>query len=195
MGVLSPTVSGAAPPTPDAVHGDGRRGGHRLGRTVLQVLAVVVVLLVPVRLWVAEPLHIVTGSMSPTLTPGEHVLSWKLRLLAPPLERGDVVALDLGSGSPQLKRVVGLGGDRVALRDGHLVVNGRTVQESYADPSRIDSVYFGPVRVAKGHVFVLGDNRRNSRDSRAYGAVPVDAVSGRVGFVIWPFDSWGEVPR
>ena len=159
----------------------------------LRTLAVLVVALVPIRIWVAEPLHIATGSMAPTLVPGEHVLSWKLPLLTPDLSRGDVVAVDVGHGPLNVKRVVGLGGDRVAIRDGALFVNGRVVHETYADPDRIDSVYFGPVKVPDGEIFVMGDDRRYSRDSRSYGPVPLDHVDARVSLIIWPINSMGGV--
>jgi signal peptidase I len=76
--------------------------------------------------------------------------------------------------------VVAVGGDRVALEYAVLVVNGRPVSEPYVDHSRIDGTYFGPVTVPAGHVFVLGDNRFGSIDSRVYGPVPLDAVTGRV---------------
>ena len=166
----------------------------RWRRTTLSVLAVVAVLLVPIRLWVAEPLRIVTESMEPTLTPGEHVLAWKVPALAPPLGRGDLVAFAHGPGPLYVKRVVGVAGDRVALRDGRLFVNGRAVPEEYAVPDRIDSVYFGPVVVPDGTVFVMGDNRANSFDSRAFGPVARDQLRGRVVAVLWPPSRLGGTP-
>ena len=168
------------------------RAGRR--RTTLSVLAGVALLLVPIRLWVAEPLRIVTESMEPTLAPGEHVLAWKLPALAPDLGRGDLVAFKHGPGPLYVKRVVGLGGDRVALRDGRLFVNGRAVREEYAAPDRIDSVYFGPVVVPDGKVFVMGDNRGNSWDSRAFGPVARDDLRGRVVAVLWPPSHVGATP-
>ena len=168
------------------------RSGRR--RTALSMLACVALLLVPIRLWVAEPLRIVTESMEPTLTPGEHVLAWKLPALAPDLGRGDLVAFKHGPGPLDVTRVVGLGGDRVALRDGRLFVNGRAVREEYAAPDRIDSVYFGPVVVPDGKVFVMGDNRGNSWDSRAFGPVARDDLRGRVVAVLWPPSHVGATP-
>lgn len=174
--------------------GAGRHAGRprRRGfssRRMWTALAVLVVILVPVRLWVAEPLHIVTGSMTPTLVPGEHVLAWKLGAPWHTWSRGEVVAFD-HDGQLLVKRVVAVGGDRVGISDGRLVVNGHRVDEPYADPQRIDSVYFGPVTVPAGSVFVLGDNRRNSRDSRAFGPVRTADVRGRVLAVLWPLSSF-----
>jgi signal peptidase I len=153
-------------------------------RLAALALAAVLALLV-LQARVVEPLRIVTGSMAPTLVPGEHVLASKIGERK--WRRGDVVVFQLDAGSElMIKRIVALGGDTVAIRDGRLYVDGRRVVEPYADPRRIDSVYFGPVHVPRGHVFVLGDNRAFSEDSRKFGPVPVTAVQSRVVAVVWP---------
>ncbi len=89
-------------------------------------------------------------------------------------------------GSLAVKRIVGLAGDRVAIEDGVLAVNGHLQREPYVDQSRVDSVYFGPVAVPPGDVFVMGDNRADSHDSRDYGAVPQRSLIGRVLTRLWP---------
>ena len=96
-----------------------------------------------------------------------------------------------GSGDLVLKRIVAVGGDVVGIEDGELVVNRRHPAEPYADPASIDSEYFGPVTVPAGAVFVLGDNRANSVDSRDFGVVPVTNLVGRVRARIWPASRWG----
>ena len=90
-----------------------------------------------------------------------------------------------GSRSLMVKRVAAVAGDRVGLADGHLVVNGHRVEESYVDLESVDGVYFGPQVVPDDTVFVLGDNRADSVDSRSYGAVPLDDVVGRVMIRLW----------
>jgi signal peptidase I len=125
--------------------------------------------------------------MAPTLLAGQHVLAEKVSRHGGDWQRGDVVALRRTPQSDLLvKRIVGLAGDRVALQDGRLVVNGDRVDEPWTDESAVDSVYFGPVTVPAGSLFVLGDDRANSRDSRAFGPVPASAVLSRVDAVIWP---------
>ena len=84
-----------------------------------------------------------------------------------------------------IKRVAGLGGDRVGIADGVLVVNKRQVAEPYVDHDRVDGTYFGPVEVPPRSVWVLGDARAGSVDSRVYGAVPVEEIVGRVLLRLW----------
>jgi signal peptidase I len=159
---------------------------RRLSRALTLVLVLVLVVLA-LRMLVVEPLRIRTTSMSPTLVAGQHVLADKVSRKDGGWRRGDVVAFRRTPQDEMLvKRIVALGGDRVGIADGRLVVNGKTVSEPYADPDRIDSVYFGPVVVPARHVFVLGDNRAESRDSRSFGAVRTTALVAKVDAVVWP---------
>jgi signal peptidase I len=165
-------------------------------RPALLAGVVVVALLIAADLFAAEPFRIPSSSMEPTLRPGDSVLVDKLSYRGGGTpRRGQLVAFkEPASGGVLLKRVVGVGGDHVAIEDGVLVVNGRRPVEPYANPKAIDSVYFGPVRVPRHSVFVLGDNRGDSRDSRAFGAVPRHDVIGRVVARIWPPGRW-DAPR
>ncbi|MFG2110978.1 signal peptidase I [Micromonospora chersina] len=142
--------------------------------------AAVVAAIVASGVFVAEPMRVPTGSMRPTLQPGDHVLVGKL---AEP-GRGDL-AVFARSGELSVKRVVALGGDEIGIEDGELVVNGRTVEEPYVDHRLLDGVYFGPVTVPPGSVFVLGDNRTDSIDSRTFGPVARSDVLGRVVLRLW----------
>ena len=128
-----------------------------------------------------EPFTVESSSMSPTLDAGDQVVAEKLVSGWLSLDRGDVVVLrPPASPALMVKRVVALPGDQVGLEDGRLVVNGRPVTEPYVDHATVDGVYFGPLVVAPGTVFVLGDARADSVDSRVFGVVPVDRVVGRV---------------
>jgi len=191
MVMLDPARGGTATDRGDrSVRDTDRSPFGRFLHLLLVLTAAVVVVLVPVRLWVAEPMRITTGSMAPSLVPGQHVLTWKLDAGVHEWQRGEVVAFER-DGQVFVKRIAAVGGDRVGIRDGALFVNGRRVTESYADPSRIDSVFFGPVTVPKDSVFVLGDNRRNSEDSRELGPVPTSDIEGRVVGILWPLGSFG----
>jgi signal peptidase I len=154
------------------------------------VLVVVLVLIVA-RAFFVEPFQTDGDSMLPTLRSGDQVLVDKRAYRDGLPHRGDLVVFRAPrSGEVTLKRAIGLPGDTVGIEDGVLVVNGRRKVEPYADPDAIDSVYFGPVRVRPGTVFLLGDNRLDSRDSRDFGAVTRDELIGRVRGLIWPPSRW-----
>lgn len=160
--------------------------------TLLTFLVVVAVLLVGVREFVAEPFRIPSASMAPTLRAGDHVVVDKLAFRVGDPHPGQIAVLrEPGSGDLVLKRIVAVAGDVVGIEDGVLVVNRRRPVEPYADPASIDSEYFGPVTVPAGAVFVLGDNRSNSVDSRDFGVVPVTNLVGRVRARVWPVSRWG----
>jgi signal peptidase I len=159
--------------------------------------------------WVVQPVRVSSESMVPTLEPGSHVLLLK-QPWAGAVARGDVVVLDgtrwseraaasaaaggvdglspdrVGAavavvrGTSLVKRVVGLGGDTVELDDGALVVNGAPVPEPFVDLESVDGVWFGPVTVPPGAVFVMGDARASSVDSRDLGVAGLDSIEGRV---------------
>jgi len=153
-----------------------------------------VVVLLLARAFVAEPFRIDSASMQPTLEAGNHVLVDKRAYGDDDLpRRGELVVFNAPrTGDVNLKRAIGLPGDTVAIEDGVLVVNGRAQTEPYADPDAIDSVYFGPERVPAGSVFVLGDNRADSTDSRDFGPVKRDELIGRARLRVWPPSKWGN---
>jgi signal peptidase I len=164
------------------------RRGAILAGLALAALALALVL----RAFVAEPFRIPSGSMEPTLRPGDSVLVSKLAYRDGAPRRGQLAVFHAPrTGELLLKRIVAVAGDTVAIEDGALYVDGRRRVESYADPRAIDSEYFGPVGVRPGRVFVLGDNRADSVDSRDFGAVTTRSLLGRVVARIWPPGRWG----
>jgi signal peptidase I len=157
------------------------RGRATRVRVALLVVAALVVVLV--RAFVAEPLRVTGDSMEPTLRSGDVVMLSRLGSV----HRGQLLVLrDPQDGSPVVKRAVALGGQRVEIRDAYLYVDGAEVPEPYVDHARSDGVWFGPVTVPAGAVFVLGDSRDGSLDSRIFGAVPTSAVTGHVVVRLWP---------
>ncbi|RBY77079.1 signal peptidase I [Blastococcus sp. TF02-09] len=125
-----------------------------------------------------------SDSMSPTIEAGDLVLVTRS---GGAVERRDVVVVDHpDTGALLVKRAVALGGDRLGIEDGVLVVNGEAVCEPDIDPARLDGVWFGPVTVPEGEVFLLGDDRASSIDSRAFGTVPTGEVTGVVDSLLWP---------
>jgi signal peptidase I len=169
---------------------DETEATRRRRPSAVAVGVALIVALVLVRIFVAEPFRIPSQSMEPTLRPGDQALVSKRSGHDP--RRGQLVAFHSPrSGEILLKRVVAVGGDTVGLEDGVLVVDGRRVSEPFVDHKAIDSVYFGPVRVKPGTVFVMGDNRANSEDSRDFGAVGTELIIGRAVARVWPPARWG----
>lgn len=156
-----------------------------------------------VRAAALEPFKVPSGSMQGTLQPGDRMLVEKLSYLGGPPRRGDVIVFD-GTGSFDAegaparlytKRVIAVAGDVVSCCDerGRVLVNGSPQWEPYVLDD--DRYPFAKVTVPAGHVWVMGDHRRISGDSRFYGPVPVDHVIGRAIVKVWPLDRIGGLPR
>lgn len=130
-----------------------------------------------------QPVRIPSESMSPTLRAGDHVL---LDRRASEVSRGDVVAFARDGGPTAVKRVVATGGEQVSVEDGVLHVDGAPVAEPHVDLRLQDGVFYGPVVVPPDAVFLLGDHRLNSADSREFGPVPRSSIVGEVAIRLWP---------
>lgn len=167
-----PSSSGVPPPHP-------RRRRKGLGF----VTCVVVLTLAAgwvLRAAVVDVVVVASDSMVPTVCDGDRLLLLRARA-AEQAERGDLVTFTSpDDGEPTLKRVVAVGGETLAIRDAVLHVDGQAVRERYVDRRTVDGTYFGPVRVPVGAVFLMGDNRELSVDSRDYGAIPRAAIEGKV---------------
>ena len=151
------------------------------------VVAVVVLVagVATARLTVFDPVRVSSPSMAPTVCTGDVVA---IDHLGPRrgLEVDDIVTFPSPTdGTEQIKRIVAVGGQKVAIADAVLEVDGRAVAEPYVDRATIDGVYFGPVMVPVGSVFVMGDNREFSIDSRTFGPIPTEAIDGRLVTTLW----------
>ncbi|MFJ4525167.1 signal peptidase I [Streptomyces sp. NPDC088810] len=177
------------------------------GRITLTVFACLAFLLL-LNAFVAQPFEIPSGSMERGLRIGDRVLVNKVayRFGAQP-RRGDVIVFD-GTGyfgdADYIKRVVGVGGDHVVCcdRNGRIEVNGRPVDETaFLYPGDSASGVPFDVVVPSGRLFVLGDHRSDSSDSRDHlgspggGMVPVDDVIGRADWIVWPYRHWTHLTR
>lgn len=116
--------------------------------------------------------------------------------------RGDVIVFtppEPGEDKPYIKRVIGLPGDEIQVRDNNVYVNGVQLDEEYVDgkystcPTGWEYCGDATVTVPDGSVYVMGDNRTNSEDSRFFGVVPEENIIGKAWIVYWPTDSWGTV--
>ena len=151
-------------------------------------LAVVAALCI--KTWLVQAFIIPSQSMEDTLEVGDRVLVSKFAFQISDIGRGDVIVFDNPDRLPNepaqlIKRVVALGGDTVEAADGRLLVNGVVVDEDYLRAGVI-TTDVAPTTVPDGTVFVMGDNRANSRDSRYIGPVDEDLVVGKAFLRIWP---------
>jgi signal peptidase I len=116
-----------------------------------------------------------------------------------PPERGDVIVFDppnTNSDKPYIKRVIGLPGEEVTFGDGHVFINGHELEEDYIDErTRCGRSDTCDVVVPQGDVYVLGDNRTNSSDSRVFGPVPIGNIVGKAWLSYWPPADAGFVPH
>lgn len=198
---IEPGESTAAPGEPRT---SARRARGCLFELV-ETLVLTVLIFLGIQTFVAQPYRVEGGSMESTLEPDQYVLIDKLTTRWSPYARGDIVVLDppeeaAQGGTPFIKRVIGLEGDRVELRDGAVYVNGSRLDEPYVYreggvPQRTEALFNGESAwtVPAGSVFVLGDHRGNSSDSRAFGPIEVAHVLGRAWLRYWPVDVFGPL--
>jgi signal peptidase I len=158
---------------------------------VAVIVALAIGLAISVQAYAVKPYRIPSESMEPTLQVGDQIIvnRFSHHLGAQP-DVGDIVVFHPPTATSEtfIKRVVGVSGDRIAIRDGRVVRNGERQEESYARPCgaapKCDVPR--PVTVPRGHVYVLGDNRGASQDSRFWGFVPVSDVIGEAVAIYWP---------
>jgi signal peptidase I len=170
-----------------------KKRGRSLAEFVGILLLAVVLVFGFIRPFVVKSFWIPSESMVPTLEVGDRIFVNRFiyRFIEP--ERGDIVVFgSLETDDELIKRVVAVPGDRVRVRNGKLRVNGDFPDEPFAVPMAFpDGSDFGPTRVPKGEVFVMGDNRPNSHDSRFYGPVPIEDIEGKAFFMYWPLSRIG----
>jgi len=181
-------------------------------REYLEAAAIAVVLALFIRTFVIQAFKIPSGSMEPTLLVGDHILVNKFlygikipflhKTLIPISEptRDDVIVFiyPLDKSKDFIKRVIGLPGDRVEMINRKIYINGAPYTDKhgyYSDyleksDRSVWRTQFGPVNVPEGHLFVMGDNRDNSRDSRFWGFVPLRLVLGKAIIVYWSWPHW-----
>ena len=192
-------------------------------REYFESLVIAVVLALFIRTFVVQAFKIPTGSMEPNLLIGDHLLVNKLvfgpylrgveRTLLPmkDIVRGNVIVFKYPEDPERdfIKRVIGLPGEQIEVRQKRVYVNGRLLDEPYAHyleqppavPAEIESgpnhsglggdprENYGPVTVPPKHYFVMGDNRDNSQDSRYWGFLPRDYVKGKALVIYWSYEA------
>lgn len=118
-------------------------------------------------------------------------------------ERGDIIVLNppgVDEDKPYIKRVIGVPGDTLEIRDDGVFIDGVRIDEPYIDSGNLTQCrqsgqYCGPIEIPDGYVYVLGDNRMNSKDSRYFGLVPIGNIIGKAWITYWPVGDIGVVPH
>jgi signal peptidase I len=137
--------------------------------------------------FVGERVVVYSQSMEPNLHEEQQIIVEKVSCYFQIPERGDIVIVEsMDQDIPLIKRVVGLPEEVLVIKNNQVYINDQALNEPYLAITMQGD--FGPVYIPKNHVFVMGDNRNNSRDSRAIGPVPIKYVTARAWISIWPFD-------
>jgi signal peptidase I len=171
---------------------------------LLETLLLTLIVFLVVQLFVAQPYQIQQMSMENTLAPNQYVLVDKLTPRFDDYHRGDIVVFTPpvgwaqdAAGTPYIKRVIGVAGDTVDIHDGHVFVNGSQLDEPYifeGQPTEPTDPNNHTWKLKDGELFVMGDHRADSQDSRAFGPIQKSTLIGRAWLRYWPLDQFGILP-
>ena len=171
-----------------------RNGLWAQARLLFRDLVFALMIAALVVVFIVQPVKVEGTSMLPRLHDGERIFVNKLIYYdeyrwAPKIERGDIVVFWFPDDPSKsyIKRVVGLPGDTVEMREGNVLINGTVLEEKYLDPKEnLSTRSQGPIYVKPNYYFVMGDNRDNSSDSRSWGLVPKKYIYGKALLRYWP---------
>jgi len=157
------------------------------------ILSILLAFIVIVFLY--QPVQVEGTSMLPRLANRERIFVNKFVYRFEPIQRGDIVVFwyPLDPSKSYIKRVVGLPGEWVSIRDGRVFVNGKPLPEPYVGAGYLDHQSYPPLCVEPDHYYVLGDHRGSSNDSRVWGTVDQKYIYGKAVFVYWPFSEFGSL--
>jgi signal peptidase I len=170
---------------------DGGQQKRSAWREYAESLIVAVLLALAIRAFVVQAFVIPSGSMLPTLRVGDYLLVNKLVYLFRPIRRGDIIVFKFPQDETRdfIKRVVGLPGETLEIRGEQVLIDGQILREPYAvytESSSFGSAapyHLGPIAIPPGHLFMMGDNRDNSLDSRSWGLLDESKVVGEASII------------
>ena len=184
-------------------HAEQSRASGAFGSfvSILVMVGIVVVVTIALRMFVFVPYEIPSGSMEDTILPGDMVFSEKITYYMREPQYGDIVTFmdPEVAGRTLIKRVIATEGQTVDLVDGKVVVDGSALYESYTGEKPSYPLYRTasgvevtfPYTVGEDEVWVMGDNRTSSQDSRYFGSIPISSITGRAALVYWPLNDIG----
>ena len=199
-----PSVSEPVADAGAAASAAARASRRSIAWEYAEALIIAIVLAMVIRTFIVQAFKIPSGSMLQTLQVGDHILVSKFLYRFTSPARGDILVFKFPQDETRdfIKRVIGLSGDTVELRGKTLLINGKPLEEPYAiyestNPFRDP---FGPVTVPPGHLFMMGDNRDSSQDSRAWGFLDAEKVRGKAFVIYWSWDTrwtvrWSRIGR
>lgn len=218
------TVAVSLPPE-EAAEPPAQRGGRRSTRSMLREMLETVLFTLLIFFLVrsvVQNFRVDGSSMEPNLHTGQYIMVSRIEYLhidlnffrrllpggenVPPElaylfhlpRRGDIVVFEYPRDTSRdfIKRVIGLPGETVEIRDNQILIDGVPLNEPYlTDAARSQMGSLTPVKVPPDAVFVMGDNRGNSSDSRSWGPLPLDRIVGKAWFTYWPQEYWGTIPH
>jgi signal peptidase I len=158
-------------------------------------LAVALGLALAIIIFLYQPVKVEGTSMAPLLSDQERIFINKFVYRFAPIGRGDVIVFwyPLDRSKSFIKRVIGLPGDTIEVRSGHLYVNGKELLEPYVPAFYLDGSSYAIRRIPADNYFVMGDHRDSSNDSRMFGPVPRQYIYGKAVFAYWPVDHFGSL--
>lgn len=161
-------------------------------REMLRILVISLAIVLPVRFFIAQPFIVRGASMEPTFEDGEYLIVDEISYRFGSPTRGETIVFRYPGDPKQffIKRIIGLPGETVIIRDGHVSIKDsqgdeRSIEESYV-PQSMSTVPNEEKTLGKDEYFVLGDNRENSLDSRRWGPLSEQYIVGRVFIRLWP---------
>ena len=162
-------------------------------RELVETILPAVLIALLIHLFLAQATRVEGYSMEPTLYGHQRLVIEKLSYRLHEPQRGDIIVIHVpGYGSEMLiKRIVGLPGDTVSVQNGQVFLNGQAMQEPYL--RSIMRGTYPTTRVPDNSVFVMGDNRNNSNDSRSFGPIPINDIVGKAWLRYWPLSDFGIV--
>jgi len=189
----------ASPDQPASAAGTERSStAHTLRREIrvwTRDLLIAIGLALIIIVFLYQPVKVEGTSMAPLLSDQERIFINKFVYRFEPIQRGDVVVFwyPLDGSKSFIKRIVGLPGEMVEIRQGRVYANGKVVPEPYVPAQYEDFSDFGPLRVPRDSYFVMGDHRISSNDSRVFGPVARRFIYGRAVFAYWPVEHFGSL--
>jgi signal peptidase I len=175
---------------------EGDRSRWQRWRGVLITVVIAIAVAFGVRTFLFESFYVPSGSMLPTIQIGDHMIVEKIAYDLHPVEFGNIVVFHTPKNDPVapdvhflVKRVIGLPGQVIWSHDGQVYINGRQKPEPFL-PRGVVTTGIPRQRIPQGEVYVLGDNREDSADSRVFGPIPESSIVGQVVLIYYPLSQW-----